>query len=98
MITNSSISIFIWALVGLGLGLMNLYLQKLSINYFQDLTDKKSVAGISFMSFLRILSASLILFFAFQSGFAAGLYSLFLFIAMRWIGLVFLVKFAKERK
>lgn len=95
---DQTLAILAWASAGLLMGILNLFLQKLSIQHARKISANKMVAESSLFSLARIALALIVLFFAFQKGILIGLACLFAFIITRWVGLIFLLRVSKERK
>jgi hypothetical protein len=92
-------AVFYWAAIGITLGILNIWLQKLSLNQVGKISDKKLLREFSLFSILRVASAIIVLFFGFKVGFSTGLSCLAGFILIRWLGLArFLLNKRKERR
>jgi len=91
MIENP-IALLFWVVVGILLGLIYIYTQSKTVDFFTHGKNTRLLPFFFFISTLRIISSCIILFFAFRQSVIYGIAGLTSFIATHWISLLRVLK------
>lgn len=90
-------ALLFWVVIGILLGLIYIYTQSKSVDFFTDGKNQRFLPLIFFFSIIRIITSGIILFFAFRQSVLYGIAGLLSFIATRWISLFKLLKDTRSK-